>query len=198
MAGPAVPLTIEPMTWFERLLTKCFKLVQIAGGCDFDPIEGRPIYLRRWFLWGDVEKSRLGCAVMLHKFMRGDEDPEYHDHPWPFLSVVLWRGYIEETPVYSMGFVARENADHTQTIERVGSIVALGVRDRKWPGMLLFWPAGWKHRVELPGGKPVWTLVIRLKKQRSWGFWQGPKFIPWRQFLAEKCERLARHDSSTM
>jgi hypothetical protein len=40
--------------------------------------------------------KRNALSIKIHRFRRSDE--EMHDHPWAFFSLVLWRGYVEETP----------------------------------------------------------------------------------------------------
>ena len=52
--------------------------------------DGR-VYLRRWRLW----RGRF-FSVCLHRFMAPDQSACAHDHPWPFVSLVLWGGYVEE------------------------------------------------------------------------------------------------------
>ena len=42
-------------------------------------------YLYRWFL---LPRNPV-ANVYLHRFFRDDEDRALHDHPWPFLSIVL-------------------------------------------------------------------------------------------------------------
>ena len=46
-------------------------------------------YLTRYVLI----KAR-SWQLCLHVFHRSDF-PDWHDHPWDFLTLVLWRGYIE-------------------------------------------------------------------------------------------------------
>lgn len=50
-------------------------------------------YLIRYIL---IE-CRFGKA-MLHHFLRGDTDEEFHDHPWNFIAIILRGGYFEFTP----------------------------------------------------------------------------------------------------
>lgn len=48
----------------------------------------------------------LGPALgrlFLHRFRRGDEDRELHNHPWWGLSLVLVGGYLEERRVWAAG-----------------------------------------------------------------------------------------------
>lgn len=110
-------------------------------------INGVPdVYLTRWTLWG----RRLGGSGgsgrrwFLHYFHRSDYEHALHDHPWDFVSLVVWPGYFEVT----------EN-------------------DRKWYGPLsvLRREAAWRHRVEIAPGRHCWSLVCTGRKLRHWGFW---------------------------
>jgi hypothetical protein len=128
--------------------------------------KGIGTYLVRWVLYGRRDPktgSRRygeGQKVFLHLFHRGDVEPYFHDHPWPFWSLILWGGYWEETPA-----------------------------GRKWygPGRLLRRPADWQHRVEVPEGRRCWTLLWIGAKVRSWGFHcPATGFLPWRQHQANE------------
>lgn len=130
---------------------------------------GRPgdgTYLTRWSVLG--RRTQGDWAVYLHRFRRSDGDDALHDHPWPFVSLILAGGYWEHT------------ADRS------------GVVRRRWygPGRVLVRPAGYRHRVELPSGRDCWTLILRGKKSASWGFWclsaagrLTGQFVPWRSFV---------------
>ena len=127
-------------------------------------------YLSRWTLLG----KRFGGshAVYLHRFHRSDAD-EMHDHPWPFVSLILTGGYHEKTPA-------------------AGWADGHGPTKRRWygPGRILARPANWIHSVEVdPAGPPVMTLIFRGPKQKSWGFFCSNKgFVPWRVHV-ENSER---------
>lgn len=128
-------------------------------------------YLTRWVLVGERggepggKSSRYG--VYLHRFQRSDAD-EPHDHPWPFVSVILSGGYWEETPAPGW-----KDGD--------------GPMRRRWygPGRILVRPANWIHRVVIPDGAEAWTLILRGPKAKSWGFY-CPRvgYLPWRVHLA--------------
>lgn len=126
-----------------------FPKKKVIYGCEGRGDGDRP-YLTRWTLlvtpWG---------RLYLHLFHRSDAD-DLHDHPWAFASLILWCGYIEETP---QG------------------------RRRKWPGMVLFRPATWVHRVELVGGKPALSLVWVCGYVREWGFFTSEGRIHWRDYF---------------
>lgn len=162
----------------ERFLDKLFEYQEIRDGCEAATRTDGPVYLKRYYLVRREEektayvhkrprfnltwhRSTDGIQIYLHKICRSDVDLELHDHPWHFLSVLLRGGYDEET-------------------ER------LGVRRRVWP--VLFRRAAHRHRVLLIDGRPAWTLVFTSSKKRSWGFYRDGVFIPWRWFIARKCE----------
>lgn len=109
---------------------------KIIMGCDAHG-QGKSPYLTRVILF-----QVASFAIYFHKFHRSDGE-DMHDHPWDFVSVLLWRGYVEQTP---------------------------SGRKRKWPGMVLYRPANWVHRVELLNDKPAYSLVFHGPRIRSWGF----------------------------
>lgn len=127
-------------------------------------------YLTRWTLSGSrygKDPSHRERAVFLHHFQRSDLD-ELHDHPWPFVSIILAGGYYEVTP--AKGWSNGE-----------------GPTQRRWygPGRILTRPANWIHRVEIPEGRDAWTLILRGKKEKSWGFFcKSVGYVPWRDHLA--------------
>lgn len=92
-------------------------------------------------------------GVYLHHLLRSDEDRALHDHPWSFVSIILTTGYVEHTPK--------------------------GAR-RYGPGSILIRPAEWQHRLELD--RSAWTLVIRFRRVREWGFHCLRGWVPWQQF----------------
>ncbi|HEU4394401.1 MAG TPA: hypothetical protein VFS92_02480 [Planctomycetota bacterium] len=128
-------------------------------------------YLLRW----EVETPWFG--VKLHKFLRSDAAP-LHDHPWDFVSIILWGRYRE--------FLAREPADTaTPTVIERGwlSFAKRRATDR--------------HRVELVEEKPVWTLCVSGPRRRDWYFYPIGPFaepirVPWR-VLTDNGEQLVEH-----
>lgn len=106
--------------------------------------------------WWLIPRNPLLC-VYLHKFLRDDDDRALHDHPWWFVSLILSGGYDEWL----------EN-----------SIVC-----RRFPS-IAFRRAEHRHRVVLHRNRPCWTLVVRGRARRTWGFWCPQGFVPWREFVA--------------
>jgi hypothetical protein len=125
----------------------------------------REPYLKRWYLF----RCRA-LGIFLHRFFRSDEERALHDHPWSFITVILWRGYIEhcEQQCAVCGY-------HQ-------------VAKRRWPLTIHFRHAEWRHRVELIGGKPSWTLVFRFRERRDWGFWEPNGFVRWNHWWQKHCE----------
>lgn len=99
-------------------------------------------------------------AVFIHKIVRSDSSRHLHDHPWRFWMFILNGWYWEETP-------AR--------------------RTRRCAGEFLRRAATWRHRIIVPSG-PVWTLFIRGRKTRDWGFWVDGIFVPEDQYKEERDE----------
>lgn len=150
--------------WYKRLAARCeFKVLHDRERLQ-DPYMTRyTVFKRRWL------------AVYLHRIHRGDDSPEYHDHPWPFFHVLLEGDYTE-------GF-----------IDRLG-------RDRVFfrpAGHFAFHRASYAHRLTLhagPDGAPreVWTLVVTGPRVRNWGFVGRLTrcWVPWERyvFAKERCE----------
>jgi hypothetical protein len=110
----------------------------------------------------NVIKVKLGSneiSLCIHYFHRGDEDPDPHDHPFSFWSLVLIGGYREF------------NQDGTSIIRK--------------PLSIAYRPATHRHRLA-PLTKRCWTICLKTKVDRVWGFWQNGNFIPWHDYLRAK------------
>ena len=121
-------------------------------------------YLLRWYV---IPRNRW-CNIYLHKFLRSDDDRALHDHPWWFVSLVLWGGYKEHHPCPICGDSIRH---YCFPYHRTAPSIA-------------FRRAEDAHRVELIDNKPCWTLVITGPKVREWGFWCPQGWRHWREFTA--------------
>lgn len=93
--------------------------------------------------------------VYIHRFLRDDDDRALHDHPWASVSLLVRGRYVEETVAGRQEY-------------RVGSII--------------FRSATYSHRVELPDGKPCWTLFITGRRVREWGFHCPRGWVHWKEF----------------
>ncbi len=114
----------------------------------------------RWHLWIPRFLKRRGWQLALHQWFRSDDDRALHDHRSWSLTLILTGGYYEVT-------------------ER-------GVR---WypPGSFIYRPAAMGHRVLLRDAQaaPIWTLWLRGRHQREWGFHCPKGWRPAREYLAE-------------
>lgn len=183
---------ITGLGFIEGTLTLLFPYTDI----ERDDAPG-VIYLRRFFIYPrnkDFGKNKGKGRLYLHKFYRGDEDLHLHDHPWPFVSLILTRGYWEETlwrpgDGYVKGSYPTWGADNEWRTKKFYRRFSLLRR-----------PATWKHRVILKDSKPVWTIVKTGVKERSWGFWIKNNLCPWRNYDNGVCwcspEEKEQHSAS--
>lgn len=132
----------EGRSWLRR---------EVIGGED----GGLPLMVRYHL----TPATRLGQLVV-HVFQRPDQDRHLHDHPFHFLSLCLWGGYIEE--------VAPDP----------GRPEDPAMRPHR-PGRLRFVHARHTHRVVYLMKRISVTLVWRTPQVRSWGFRVGPKWVHW-------------------
>ena len=139
-------------------------LKEIVWGCASD---GRPLLTRYHLL------RTPWFRLYLHVFHRSDIDRSLHDHPWDFLSLILWGGYTEVRPIDVQREALREG-HISQPIEME--------RMPYFPGALLYRPAWWAHRIELEPGKKSISLVLVGRKSRDWGFF-SKQWTPWKEFV---------------
>lgn len=167
---------------------------KIIYGCEARGDAQSP-YLSRWTLL-DLPFG----ALYLHRFHRSDAD-EMHDHPWSFWSLILWRGYVEETPnrcrdvrngsVKEMEALMSSKDGWQWGGYGIGDSAFVSrpygrQRKRVWPGMILRRPSEWVHRVELIDGKGAVTLVWRGRYTRQWGFWTKKGWQHWKDYFSER------------
>lgn len=144
----------------------------VIKGCDGRGDRNTP-YLTRWYL---IQWKYL--HIYLHKFHRDDSD-ELHDHPWHFISLVLWNGYIEETfrkppklrPATYITSTVVDKAKYTKEMSFSQSLNVFPTKKKRiYPGQIIFRKATHAHRVELINNKPAYTLLINFGYVRQWGF----------------------------
>lgn len=136
--------------------------------------DGGP-YLSRFQL---LDFGRKRGRLWLHRFHRGDEDRELHNHPFAWSgSLVLVGGYEEERL--------------TQVFRPQGAIAPYlhCSIERKFhgPGSINVIHFDTFHRVHLPNGE-AWTLFVSGPILRKWGFLDivTGVYKDSRTFLAEK------------
>jgi len=157
------------------------------------------VYLRRWFVLrrgvhhrrlhehaeqryglcpadGDVIEQaaedlgrRYWPNAYIHAFYRSDDDRALHDHPWPWMTVMLSGRYIEHVPL-------RRSRPAGETFGRLRQPGDVVVRAR----------ASRPHRLELVD-VPVITLFVTAPKLREWGFWCEHGWVHHQDYLLHGC-----------
>ena len=92
-------------------------------------------------------------SIKLHRIYRPDRQRDLHDHPWAFLSIILFGSYTEETPD--------------------------GIRRCHWWN---FKRAEDSHSIKTVSRTPVWTLVFCGPRRRVWGFHTKNGWVPWQEY----------------
>lgn len=84
-----------------------------------------------------------GARLMFHYFPKCDKPDTYHDHPWPFVTLLLWGHYTDIS------------------INKDGEVV-----DECHTGALRFRKASHRHKTWVR--KPTFTVVLRSAAVREW------------------------------
>lgn len=140
-----------------------FAKKKIIYGCESRGDSHSP-YLTRWeFL------SSKRFAIYLHKFHRSDDNSSLHDHPWSFITIPIWIGYNDCT--------------YSGVYDSCGNPVFNRKRIR--PFTIHYRPATHIHFVELINERPAWTIILRFKYVRYWGFWKKGVFTIFSQYFRQ-------------
>jgi len=108
-------------------------------------------YMHRYYLFLK-DRTWFPFNLTLHKIVRSD-DSVFHDHPWPYITIVLKGGYWEHTPSYVGDYIRGE----TKRWHGPGSIIISGSKRLHW--------------LELdPEVGPATTLFFMGPQMREWGF----------------------------
>lgn len=91
-------------------------------------------------------------GIYVHELVADDYDRALHDHPWSFLSIILSGQYSEVTN--------QPGAKHYHR------------------GSVKFRPAEYCHQLYAVY-EPTWTLVIRGRRRREWGFITPKGWMRW-------------------
>lgn len=84
-----------------------------------------------------------GRRFMVHYFPKCELPQKYHDHPFPFVTLMLFGEYLDIS------------------IDRTGEVI-----DRLRPGSVRFRRASHRHKTYVL--KPVITIVLRGREVRHW------------------------------
>lgn len=125
------------------------------------------VYLDRW----GVGHDRLG-RVLLHRMDAPDPGIDLHDHPWWFMSIVLWGGYTElradirDAPVLA----AVSESPGLFSCER-------GVEVVRPPLSARVMRLDECHTITRLHRRRCWTLVIGGPRRRKWGFYLPTGYV---------------------
>ena len=125
---------------------------------DVDPEGTGQTYLTRLHLF-----QTPWCSAMLHWIRRPDPQPDLHDHPNAFLSLVIRGWYDEEVS-------ARESGDRRE------------IRHVAWWNLKRSTD---RHRIVALDPSLI-TLVFAGPVVRGWGFHTPSGWQPWRQYVARR------------
>lgn len=153
-----------------------FSRSQIRMGKN-DRVGTDELYMDRWLC--EIGPGRR--SIRLHIIYREDTDNCLHDHPWPFLALVLWGGYLEEIPsLYGSRFGA---AHRRQAQEAAGFPIRRIVEVR--PFRLHWRPAGYKHRIIKLLRRFSVTLAFAGPIKNHWGFFTNHGKEQWEDFVTK-------------
>jgi len=176
---------------FKEFMTKLGRYRLILDRQSKDP------YLERYYLFLK-DRKKFPFNVFIHKFLKSDPD-DLHDHPWPFMSIILRGGYYEWVPilkdrkkfpfnVFIHKFLKSDPDDLHDHPWPFMSIILRGgyyewvpifdeskniIGEKKlWrkPGFIRFASANDFHRVELKENIKAWTLFLPGPQKKDWGF----------------------------
>lgn len=131
-----------------------------------DRVNNEP-YLERYYVFLR-NRDQFPFNIFVHKFIKSDPD-DVHDHPWPYVTLILRGGYWEWRPQFnSRG-------------DKIGEIARwCGAGSLRWAG------ANTYHRIELDPDITCWTLFMPGRKQRDWGFLVRNQWVQWQEYLSQR------------
>lgn len=139
------------------------------------------VYLDRWGLGHD----RIG-RVLVHRMQAPDPGVDLHDHPWWFVSIVLWGGYTEQRALI------REAPELAQWAERWPTTCRRGVENERRVGSVQSMRLDECHSITELRRRTCWTLVIGGPRRRGWGFYLPTGFVDERTY--DETVRAERRD----
>jgi hypothetical protein len=144
-------------------------------------------YMNRWWFFGggardDRDAGERGwtgsaldrflgrfIAVRLHQILRSDDERDLHDHPWPFMTIILSGGYWEVTPLDQGAGSALRLVAAGAALARAG-LDHLPSRDR---------PAPAAHT----GGPHGLDAVLQGPQSQQWGFYMPSGKVPAPEYI---------------
>jgi len=100
------------------------------------------VHFRRWRIL-----QTPWFAIYVHNILRSVEDKDPHDHPWWFMSLILWGGYVEDR--------VDENGRKSRHYRFAGRMFSCKTTEF--------------HKIRLM--RPTWTLVLTGPRTHElWGY----------------------------
>lgn len=143
-------------------IPKRFGKVEITKETEWGTVE---VYLRRWYLW----RTKSGASIRLHHICLPDQDQDPHDHPWWFLSIVLFGGYDERWIRHLPGAKGGWRL-YFRKVRRFS-----------------FHRATDGHKIThlRRPKRGAWTIIITGRERNQWGFLTPTGKVPWREYAAQ-------------
>lgn len=139
------------------------------------------VYLNRWGLAHD----RIG-GVLLHKMEAPDPGVDLHDHPWWFVSIILWGGYTEQrAPIREAPLFAKLADAYPDGCTRGV------VEQRHWLSAQVM-RLDECHTITDLTRRTSWSIVFKGPRRRSWGFYMPDGYLSEREY--DETVRAGRRD----
>lgn len=123
--------------------------------------------------------------LLVHRFLPDADDLAVHDHPRPFVTIILSGGYDDLQPCpcqddTSYGrLIDALKANRLECPYDCNDGLILGDRLRR--GAIRYRSAEHKHRTQV-GPKGCWSICIMGPLVRVWGFWHRGRFFQWQEY----------------
>lgn len=138
------------------------------------------VYLDRWGIGHDG----VG-RILVHRMEAPDPGVDLHDHPWWFVSIVLWGGYTEQRAE------VRQAADIATEAERHGVPYRGQQVRRRWLSVRTM-RLDDCHTITSLRRRTCWTLVIGGPRRRIWGFYLPTGWVS--EWVYDHTVRAERRD----
>jgi hypothetical protein len=138
-----------------------------------DDLGNDRIYLKRWYLL----RIPWFFSIRIHHILQPDIDRDPHDHPWPFISILLKGGYTEK-------WDTKERYIHFNRPGDRFSGTTIWSGKYKKVKHINFHTTKHVHQIlhfSRPNG--VWSLFLTGREGRVWGFQTRDGWIPWKEYM---------------
>jgi hypothetical protein len=131
------------------------------------------VYLDRWGWGGSV------AGLFLHRMCGPDPADHLHDHPWTFVSLILWGGYTEERAD------TRSAPLYAALARRWPGSCTPGAPEERRPLSVRLMRLDEAHRIVSLRRRTSWSVVLHLPRRRKWGFYTPEGYLFWQTYDEE-------------